>query len=113
MKVIVGLGNPGEKYQDTFHNSGFLALDYLSERLGIIKWKARYKGSFADGFYSGEKFILLKPQTFMNLSGESVLACKQFFDIDLENILIISDDIHLPAGKLRFRWSGGHGGTTV
>lgn len=110
MKLIVGLGNPGKKYQHTLHNVGFSALDVLANKLSLMNWTNRFKGLIHRGNVEGQQFILLKPQTFMNVSGESVLACKQFFKIDLSDILILSDDIDRPAGLLRYRSSGGHGG---
>jgi len=110
MKLIVGLGNPGEKYHDTLHNVGFSALDSLANKLSLMNWTIRFKGLIHRGNFEGQQFILLKPQTFMNVSGESVLVCKQFFKIDLSDILVLSDDIDRPAGLLRYRFSGGHGG---
>ncbi|MBT3226937.1 MAG: aminoacyl-tRNA hydrolase [Deltaproteobacteria bacterium] len=110
MKLIVGLGNPGDRYQNTLHNVGFLALDALSSSLSTDRWLNRFKGLISRGSYQGSGFILLKPQTFMNVSGESVLACQQFFKIPTSDILVISDDVDRPAGLLRYRASGGHGG---
>ncbi|PCI30720.1 MAG: aminoacyl-tRNA hydrolase [SAR324 cluster bacterium] len=110
MKIIVGLGNPGKKYEGTLHNAGFAAIDCLAETLGALQWTQRFKGLVAQGRYQGESFILLKPQTYMNVSGESVLACKQFFKADLEDVLVLSDDLDLAAGTLRYRAKGGHGG---
>jgi len=110
MKLIVGLGNPGDRYQHTLHNVGFLALDALSSNLSMDRWSSRFKGLISRGTYQGSGFILLKPQTFMNVSGESVLACQQFYKIPTTDILVISDDIDRPAGLLRYRASGGHGG---
>lgn len=110
MKLIVGLGNPGKQYQNTLHNAGFLALDALSSRLNADQWVKRFKGLIRQGSYQDCGYILLKPQTFMNVSGESVLACLQFFKIPIEDILVISDDIDRPAGSLRYRSTGGHGG---
>lgn len=110
MKLIVGLGNPGSKYSETLHNVGFRALDHLAESLSLPDWKSQYKGLITCGSLGGESFVLLKPQTYMNLSGESVLACKQFFKIDLEDMIVVSDDIDLEPGNLRYRVKGGHGG---
>jgi peptidyl-tRNA hydrolase, PTH1 family len=110
MKLIVGLGNPGAKYQNTLHNVGFAAIDYLCQRQSLSVWASKFKGLYLKGTIGGQQFILLKPQTYMNLSGESVLACVQFFKLDLEDVLVISDDVDRPAGTLRYRASGGHGG---
>ncbi|MDH5561136.1 MAG: aminoacyl-tRNA hydrolase [Deltaproteobacteria bacterium] len=109
MKLLVGLGNPGKSYQDTLHNTGSKALERLAERFDSC-WVNRFKGFTFQGQLKGRSFILLRPQTYMNLSGESVLACRQFFKIELEDILVLTDDIDLSAGKLRYRRNGGHGG---
>ena len=110
MKLIVGLGNPGDEYQKTLHNIGFAAVDALAMKLGTTNWSSKFKGLTAKGTHSSNQFILLKPQTYMNLSGEAVVACKQFFKIEVFDTLIVSDDIDLPAGHIRYRTSGGHGG---
>lgn len=110
MKLIVGLGNPGSRYQDTLHNVGFLAADALFAKISTDRWLSRFKGMMSRGSYQGCGYILLKPQTYMNISGESVLACQQFFKVPIQDILVISDDIDRPAGSLRYRTSGGHGG---
>lgn len=110
MKLIVGLGNPGNRYQDTLHNVGFMALDALASRISTDQWSSRFKGLMVRGSYQGSRYILLKPQTYMNVSGESVLACRQFFKVPITDILVVSDDIDRPAGALRYRISGGHGG---
>ncbi len=110
MKLIVGLGNPGDKYKDTFHNVGFSALDKLAAELGENQWSNRFKGQMIRGNYGKFPYILLKPMTYMNISGESVVACMQYYKVSLENTLVISDDIDRPVGLLRYRASGGHGG---
>jgi len=110
MKLIVGLGNPGGRYQDTLHNVGFMALDALASRISSDPWLSRFKGLMTRGSYKGTGYTLLKPQTYMNVSGESVQACRQFFKIPINEILVISDDVDRPAGSLRYRTSGGHGG---
>lgn len=110
MKLIVGLGNPGDRYQNTLHNVGFQALDSLSASISTDRWSSRFKGLVSRGTFQDFGFVLLKPQTFMNVSGESVLACQQFYKIPTSDILVISDDIDRPAGQLRYRTSGGHGG---
>ncbi len=110
MKLIVGLGNPGARYRDTLHNAGFSAVDALADELRVGSWNRRFKGLVAQGRYQQNPYLLLKPQTYMNVSGESVLACKQFFKLELEDILVVSDDVDRPAGSLRYRATGGHGG---
>ncbi len=110
MKLIVGLGNPGSRYQNTLHNVGFLALDALSAKISADRWLSRFKGLMSRGSYQGCAYTLLKPQTFMNVSGESVLSCQQFFKVPITDVLVISDDIDRPVGALRYRTSGGHGG---
>lgn len=110
MKLIVGLGNPGDKYHKTLHNAGFLAIDELAKKLSVFDWTSKFKGLMAQGSMNGSRFVLLKPQTFMNISGESVQACIQFYKIDLEDIIVVSDDLDREMGLLRYRTSGGHGG---
>ena len=110
MKLIVGLGNPGSKYRETFHNVGFKALDLLAESLQESQWSQKFKGEIIRGRIGDHQYVLLKPMTYMNISGESVVACMQFFKLDLEDVLVVSDDIDRPLGSLRYRTSGGHGG---
>ena len=110
MKLIVGLGNPGKQYEKTRHNAGFLVLDKLCEKLNIEFDKKKCKAIYAIYMINGEKVIIAKPQTYMNLSGESVLSLKKFYDIDTKDIIIVHDDLDLPLGKLRLRHSGSSGG---
>ncbi|GAA0353459.1 aminoacyl-tRNA hydrolase [Bacillus horti] len=110
MKLIVGLGNPGPKYELTRHNIGFLSIDYIADELGLDLNKSKWKGLYAEGVYQGEKIILLKPMTFMNLSGESIQEVMNFYKIPVENILIIFDDLDLPFGKIKLRYKGSSGG---
>lgn len=110
MRLVVGLGNPGDKYKDTLHNVGFSAIDAVGELAQMGAWQAKHKGVLSKGSYKGHAFLLLKPQTYMNISGESVQACRHFYKIELDDILVISDDIDRPIGSLRYRKSGGHGG---
>ena len=109
MKLIVGLGNPDKKYDNTYHNIGFLCIDSLAAALGASFNKKYANASVSELHYNGEKIILAKPQTYMNLSGESVIALKNKFKIEDEDILILLDDIDLPVGKMRFRTSGSAG----
>lgn len=109
MYLIIGLGNPEKDYANTRHNMGFNVINKLSERFGIDVNKNKFKGLYGSGNVDGEKVFLLKPQTFMNLSGESVQEIVNFFKIPLENILVIYDDIDLEPGVIRIRKSGGPG----
>lgn len=110
MYLIVGLGNPGREYEKTRHNVGFVALDYLASQIGANISKIKFKGIFGEGYIGSEKCILLKPQTYMNLSGESVRDCAEFYKIPPEHIIVLYDDITLEPGKVRIRPSGSAGG---
>lgn len=110
MYLIVGLGNPGEKYTYTRHNVGFLSIDYISQKHNIEVKKIKHKAVIGEGNIAGDKVILAKPQTFMNLSGESIKEIVSFYKIPYENILIIYDDISMPIGSLRIREKGSAGG---
>lgn len=108
--LIVGLGNPGKEYERTKHNTGFRALDLLAENLGCKVDKAKFQGLYGQTTYQGKKLFLLKPQTYMNLSGKSVLPLSAYFNIPPERIIILFDDISLPPGRLRIRADGSAGG---
>ncbi|MFA6091183.1 MAG: aminoacyl-tRNA hydrolase [Candidatus Gracilibacteria bacterium] len=111
MKLIVGLGNPGREYENTRHNIGFLFVDFLRNTWNFEDWKdSKFKGIISEGNMNGEKIILLKPVTFMNLSGESVISLVNFYKIPREDILILSDDIDMDFGKIRLRLEGSSGG---
>lgn len=111
MKLIVGLGNPGSQYALTRHNAGFIALDRFAEKNNAeFKLVAKMKGEIAQVTIGGEKAILLKPMTYMNLSGESVILVKNFYKIDVNDILVISDDLDSRLGRLRLRAKGSAGG---
>ena len=110
MKLVVGLGNPGNQYLRTRHNVGFLAIDQIALACGSLTWKTGFKGRYAKTRISNEDVILLKPETFMNLSGESVRALIDFYHIIPADILIIYDDVDLPPGTVRIRESGSSGG---
>ena len=107
MWLIVGLGNPGRDYALNRHNIGFLAVDVLADG---ATWSGKFQGHIAECRLGTDKHILLKPQTYMNLSGESVGKAAHFYKIPPENILVIHDDLDLPLGKLRVKQGGGHGG---
>ena len=110
MILIVGLGNPGKEYEGTRHNCGFMVIDELAKRFNVEVNQNKFKGLYTKFKYHGEDVVLLKPQTYMNLSGESVAAIMQFFKIKREDILVIYDDLDMPVGKLRLRRSGSAGG---
>lgn len=108
--LLVGLGNPGSKYESTRHNMGFLAVDKLAEVEHFKFNKLRFKAWTATAELGGEKVLVMKPQTYMNLSGEAVGEAARFYKIPPEHVLVISDDISLPIGKLRIRANGSAGG---
>lgn len=111
MKLIVGLGNPGLRYRKTRHNVGFMFTDELVKSCKTkFKLEKPLKSMIAEATISGEKVIIIQPQTFMNLSGEAVVAVKNYYDIDINDILVIYDDLDLPVGKIRIRKDGSSGG---
>lgn len=110
MKCIVGLGNPGIKYQQTRHNVGFMVIDEILTRQGWSLNKNKFKGHFTVENVEGEKVILLQPQTYMNLSGESLRPLMDFYDLQPDQVTVVYDDLDLPLGKIRLRQTGGHGG---
>lgn len=111
MKLIVGLGNHGDKYKFTRHNAGFMAVDYIALKHGFdFSFESKFKGEIAKTNLAGESVIFLKPHTYMNLSGEAVIAVMNFFKIPKEDILVIHDDLDMPVGKMRFRAKGSDGG---
>ena len=109
MYIIVGLGNPGSKYENTRHTMGFKAIDAMASEFGIDVNRAKFKGLIGEGRIGSEKVILLKPQTYMNLSGQSVREIMNFYKIPEENLIVIYDDFDLPIGSIRVRKSGGPG----
>lgn len=108
--LLVFLGNPGPKYECTRHNAGFMAADALAKKLGVNINRARFKALTASAEISGEKVLLMKPQTFMNLSGEAVGEAARFYKIPPERVIVVSDEVSLPLGKLRVRMKGSAGG---
>lgn len=111
MFVIVGLGNPGKKYENTRHNAGFLAIDAIADKYGISISEKKHKALCGSGVIEGNKVLLVKPQTFMNVSGESVRSVMDFYKIDPEeDMLVIYDDISLAPGNIRIRKKGSAGG---
>ena len=108
--LVVGLGNVGDQYEGTRHNVGFRVVDELAERAGVPVQKLKYRALTNTAEVGGEKVLLMKPVTFMNLSGEAVRPAADFYKIDPDHVLVISDDVSLPVGKLRVRRSGSAGG---
>ncbi len=108
--VLVGLGNPGKEYEKTRHNIGFIALDFVAEKLGIEINSQKFKALYALGTFEGKRVILLEPQTFMNLSGQAVLPFMSFYKVLPQNVILIYDDVSLSLGKMRIRKQGSHGG---
>lgn len=110
MKIIAGLGNPGQKYDKTKHNTGFMTMDHYLDEKGLSLDKDKFEGLWTKQKVNGEDVILLEPQTYMNESGRSVSQVANFFKVDPENILIIQDDMDMPIGKIRIRANGKSGG---
>lgn len=110
MKLLVGLGNPGARYAMNRHNIGFLALDRIAEDHGIAPWRSRFQGLTAEGRVGAQKVVLLKPQTFMNLSGQSVGEAMRYLKLDPADVIVLHDELDLPPGKLRLKQGGGHAG---
>jgi PTH1 family peptidyl-tRNA hydrolase len=108
--LIVGLGNPGQKYEHTRHNMGFLTVDLLAEKAGVKLNKVKFKSAYNILSFAGCKCLVMKPQTYMNLSGEAVREAAQFYKIPADHVLVIFDDVSLPVGKIRVRPSGSAGG---
>ena len=110
MHLIVGLGNPGKEYENTRHNIGFMVLDKLAKKYNIINSKEKFNGEYFEFTINNEKIIFLKPLKYMNLSGEVVKKYVDFFKINIDNILIISDDLDMETGKIKLRLKGSSGG---
>ena len=110
MYLIIGLGNPGSEYRNHRHNIGFMALDAIAGEHSFPPFKKKFKGLFADGRIGSERVLLLKPQTYMNRSGDSVGAIAQFFKIPAEKIFVLYDELDLAPGKVRIKTGGGNGG---
>lgn len=110
MFLIVGLGNPGKEYDKTRHNIGFECIDYLSNKYNIELNRIKFKGIYGEGFINNKKVILLKPTTFMNLSGESIREVVNFYKLNPEEVIVIYDDISLEVGRIRIREKGSAGG---
>jgi PTH1 family peptidyl-tRNA hydrolase len=110
MKLIVGLGNPGAKYKDTRHNVGFETAALLARRFGASPARAKFQGEVVEAIIAGQKTLILTPLTYMNLSGMSVLAARDFYKIENQDLLVVCDDFNLPLAKIRLRAKGSAGG---
>jgi PTH1 family peptidyl-tRNA hydrolase len=110
MKVVIGLGNPGRQYAGTRHNVGYDVIDYLAKGPGVGAFRTAFQADVAEATEGGEKVLLVKPQTFMNLSGRAVRAILDFYKLTPADVLVVCDDYNLPLGKLRVRAKGSHGG---
>ena len=108
--LIVGLGNPGAKYEGTRHNAGFMALDFIAEKAGVRLDRLKFKGLCAPAEIGGKRALLLKPGTYMNLSGQSVVEAMNFYKLPPQRVIVLYDDINFPPGKLRIRLRGSDGG---
>ncbi|MGB3447994.1 MAG: aminoacyl-tRNA hydrolase [Xanthobacteraceae bacterium] len=110
MRLFVGLGNPGAKYQGNRHNIGFIALDVMARRHGFAPWRRRFQGETSEGSLDGERVVLLKPATYMNESGRAVGEAMHFFKMTLSDISVFHDELELPPGKIRIKVGGGIAG---
>lgn len=110
MKLFVGLGNPGSKYAGNRHNIGFMALDRIADDHGFGPWKGKFQGALTEGRLGSEKVMLLKPETFMNLSGQSVGEAIRFYKLTSEDVVVFHDELDLAPGKLKYKKGGGHAG---
>ncbi len=110
MKLLVGLGNPGKEYARNRHNIGFMVLEEIAKAYNFTPWRSRFKGETSEGLIDGQKCLLLKPLTFMNLSGEAVQAASSFYKIDLDDIIVFHDEIDLPPAKIKIKADGGNAG---
>ncbi len=110
MQIFVGLGNPGAKYANNRHNIGFMAMDRIASDHGFGPWRSKFQGSISEGRFGSERIVLLKPETFMNLSGQSVAAAMKFYKSEPSEITVFHDELDLAPGKCRFKTGGGHAG---
>ena len=108
--LIIGLGNPGDDYAATRHNIGFRVADEIAARYNCGAWKKKFRGLISEGKNGKESFLLLKPQTFMNLSGESAIEAMNFYELSPENIIVFHDDLDLLPGQVKIKRGGGAGG---
>lgn len=108
--IVVGLGNPGKQYEGTRHNAGFISLDYIADELGVKVNKIKFKSTVGEANIGGKRCLLMKPSTYMNLSGQAVTEAMRFYKIAPQQVIVISDDISLDVGKIRIRRKGSDGG---
>ena len=108
--IVVGLGNPGKQYEGTRHNAGFISLDYIADELGVKVNKIKFKSTVGEANIGGKRCLLMKPSTYMNLSGQAVTEAMRFYKIPPQQVIVISDDISLDVGKIRIRRKGSDGG---
>jgi PTH1 family peptidyl-tRNA hydrolase len=110
MKLIVGLGNPGAKYARNRHNIGFMAVERMAAEHGFGPWKSKFQGSVSEGRFGSARAVLLRPETFMNKSGDSVAAAMRFYKIEAEDVVVLHDELDLAPAKVKFKMGGGHAG---
>ncbi|WP_144755840.1 MULTISPECIES: aminoacyl-tRNA hydrolase [Bartonella] len=110
MWLIAGLGNPGSQYQNNRHNIGFMAIDAIYQSLSFSPWSKKFQAEISSGFINSEKIFLIKPQTFMNLSGQAIGEALRFYKLDVKNLIIIYDELDLPPGEVRVKTGGGNNG---
>lgn len=110
MKLIVGLGNPGAKYARNRHNIGFMALDMIAADHGFAPWKGKHQGAVSEGRFGADRAVLLKPETYMNKSGDSVGAAMRFYKLEPGDVIVLHDEIDLAPGKVKWKMGGGHAG---
>ncbi|MDA0339014.1 MAG: aminoacyl-tRNA hydrolase [Proteobacteria bacterium] len=110
MLLLVGLGNPGNKYFDNRHNVGFMAIDEVARRHGFSAWRSKFQAQVADGLLGSEKTLIVKPQTFMNNSGQSVREALRFYRLSADDVIVLYDEVDLAPGKIRAKTGGGHAG---
>lgn len=110
MRLFVGLGNPGQKYAGNRHNIGFMAVDRIAADHGFAPWRGKFQGAVSEGRLGGERVVLLKPETFMNLSGQSVGEAMRFYKLDPADVIVFHDELDLAPGKCRVKSGGGHAG---
>jgi len=110
MKIIAGLGNPGSEYEKTKHNVGFMFVDALAEKLGVTDWKDKFDAKIGETRIGVEKVLLVKPQTYMNESGQAIGPLMNFYKLDVEDLIVVHDDMDIPAGTIRIRKKGSAGG---
>ncbi len=110
MKLLAGLGNPGSKYANNRHNVGFMVIDEIADAWGFANWRKRFQAETSEGLIEGQKVLLLKPTTYMNESGRAIGEAARFYNLSLDDIFVVHDELDLPSGKMRTKTGGGHAG---